>query len=772
MLVTILIAGFPADALFAGVIISNSVIGIIQEIKARRTLNNLSVLTKPHATVLRDGVEHEIPAQAVVPDDVLCLKPGNQVVVDGEVIKSEGLEINEALLTGERNPVSKISGQKVLSGSFVSSGTGLCRTTGIGSQSYAAQLAEEAKRFKLVDSKLNKDINKILHWLTVIILPVAILLCIRLLTVNNMNIMKSASVMWQEALRGTVAASVAMVPDGLVLLTSVSFLAGVIVLAKRQALAKELASVELLARVDTLCLDKTGTITTGALTLERIEPLSHFTEAEALTVLHAIATNDPAPNETMSAIHSAVTSTHSETSSKWIASKIIPFSSIRRWSATEFEEHGIYHLGAPDVLLSNTHDEHTQILKQCVKAAKRGVRVLILTRSALTHLETNLEKLPDDREPVCLIHLVDEIRDSSYETFAFFRDQNVDIKVISGDHPATVAAVAERVGIVDEHATVVDGKDLPEDPQKLADMLETHAVFGRVRPHQKQAMMHALQSKGRTVAMTGDGVNDVLALKDADMGIAMSSGASATRAVANLVLLNNDFSTLPHVLSQSRQVINNIERVANLFVTKTVYAVLLTLLVAIAGVPFPLLPRHLTVIGTFSTGVPGFFLALSANNQRVNHGFLARVLRFSLPAGVVTSATTFVLYQAVHSIDQISLEQARTCATITLLCVSLVVLLLISRPLLPWKLGLAAAMATAYLVTMLWDKPRSLFQFDIPSLALPSGETAWMLVVAAVMLGGISVWLAVQITDICYQTTIKHLRKGHLQKGHTLSGKR
>ena len=483
-----------------------------------------------------------------------------------------------------------------------------------------------------------------------------------------------------------------------------------------------------------------------------------------------------------------------------------------------FEGHGLYHLGAPDVLLSETNDDHTQILKQCVKAAKRGVRVLMLTRSTLEHksltrstlehksltrstlehkapslsgtefdgidagidalssgLESrgNHDELPDDREPVCLIHLLDEIRDSSYETFAFFRDQNVDIKVISGDHPATVAAVAERVGIVDEHATVVDGQYLPEDPQQLADMLETHSVFGRVRPHQKQAMMHALQSKGRTVAMTGDGVNDVLALKDADMGIAMNSGASATRAVANLVLLNNDFSTLPHVLSQSRQVINNIERVANLFVTKTVYAVLLTALVAIAGIPFPLLPRHLTVIGTFSTGVPGFFLALSANDQRVNHGFLARVLRFSLPAGVVTSATTFVLYQVVRSIDQISLEQARTCATITLLCVSLVVLLLISRPLLPWKFGLAAAMATAYLVTMLWDKPRSLFQLDIPSLALPSGETAWMLVVAAAMLGGISVWLAVQMTEICYRTANKrllHMRQGHPQKGHLRKG--
>ncbi len=738
MFVLIMVAGFPADALFAGVVVSNSVIGIVQELKARRTLHKLAVLSAPRARVVRDGRTQQVGTSEVVADEILELRPGDQVVVDGEVVAARGLEVDESLLTGESDPVDKAPGDGVMSGSFVNAGAGWYRATAIGADSYAARLSEEARRFKLAGSELKGGVNVILRRLTWIIPAAAVLLLARLL---------AAEERWQEALRGTVAAAVAMVPDGLVLLTSLSFITGVVALARHRALARELASVELLARVDTLCLDKTGTITTGDISFERVEPLGSATEAEATVALAALASADPAPNATLSAIAGAV----GDPPERWRLTGSVPFSSARKWAAASFEDLGTFHLGASDVLLG-AGDAGAEARARVAAASAAGKRVLVVTRSdAAAPADA---ALPADREPLCLVHLGDTLRPDAAEIFAYFRDQGVDLKVISGDHPATVAAVAHRAGITadlgaepdpsDDRAggdSVVDARCLPVDPGELADALESATVFGRVDPHQKRAMVHALQSRGRTVAMTGDGVNDVLALKDADMGIAMGTGSSAARAVAQLVLLDNRFATLPRVLAEGRRVINNIERVANLFITKASYAVLLAVLIGLSGSPFPFLPRHLTLIGTFSVGVPGFFLALAPTHRLVKPGFLRRVLRFSLPAGAVAGAATFVLYEVVRRFDGVTLGEARTAATMTLLGVGLVILVLVSRPLRPWKVGLAAAMAVSYGAAMALPFLREFFELDAPTL------TVWLCVAAAVAAGGAGTWTAVDLRE-------------------------
>ena len=744
MFVLIMVADFPADALFAGVVVSNSVIGIAQELKARRTLRKLAVLSAPRARVVRDAQALEVGTSEVVADDILELRPGDQVVVDGEVVAARGLEIDESLLTGESDPVDKAPGDGVMSGSFVNAGAGWYRATAIGADSYAARLSGEARRFKLAGSELRGGVNVVLRRLTWIIPLAAVLLLGRLLATEDR---------WQEALRGTVAAAVAMVPDGLVLLTSLSFITGVIALARRQALARELASVELLARVDTLCLDKTGTITTGEISFERVEPLGSVTGAEATEALASLASADPAPNATLATIVDAV----GRPAAGWELTGIVPFSSARKWAAASFEGRGTYHLGAPDVLLG-TGDASDAARSKAAAASADGERVLVVTRSGTA--QPPGDALPDDREPLCLVHLGDTLRSDAPEIFAYFRDQGVDLKVISGDHPATVAAVAHRAGITRNpddpgdpgepgdamasgrlHPPALDARRLPTEPGALADTLESFTVFGRVDPHQKRAMVHALQSRGRTVAMTGDGVNDVLALKDADMGIAMGTGSSAARAVAQLVLLDNRFATLPRVLAEGRRVINNIERVANLFITKAAYAVLLTVLIGVAGSPFPFLPRHLTLIGTFSVGVPGFFLALAPNHRLVKPGFLGRVLRFSLPAGTVAAAVTFALYEIVRRLDNVNLDEARTAATMTLLGLGLVILLLISRPLRPWKVGLAASMAASYGAAMALPALREFFQLDAPSLG------GWLWVFGAVVVGGVGAWQAVDLRE-------------------------
>ena len=712
----ILVAGFPKDGLFVGVVVSNAIIGVAQEIRAKRELDKLAVLSAPMARVVRDGEVFEVGVSEVVADEVLELAPGDQVVVDGVVLATSGLEADESLLTGEADPIEKEPGDELLSGSFVAAGSGRYQATRIGAESYASSLSEEAKRFSLVNSELRRGIDTVLRWLIIIIPPASALLILVLLDTEDR---------WQKALQGTVAAAVAMVPDGLVLLTSLSFVAGVMALARRRALAKELATVELLARTDVLCLDKTGTITTGHISFGAVESLPGVDPALVAAALGALAHADEAPNATMLAVRDAFPAPDSSDIGGWAPVDATPFSSTRKWSAAEFHSHGAFYFGAPDVIAG----DRPEVMDQVTVHAEAGRRTLLLAHSPEPLAG---DALPESRAPLALIMLEDTIRPDAPEILAFFREQGVSLKVISGDHTAAVAAVAHRAGIPNAHAHI-DGPDLPEDTGEMADVLAANSVFGRVTPQQKQAMVGALQSRGHTVAMTGDGVNDVLALKSADMGIAMGSGSASTRAVAQLVLLDNSFATLPEVLAQGRKVINNVERVANLFVTKAAYAVVLTVLVGIFTVEYPFLPRHLTLVGTFSIGVPGLFLALAPSTELIRPGFLPRVLRFSVPAGVLAAVASFFVYKIAprHSPDE--LAEARTVATFTLLGVGLVILVVISRPLRPWKIGLAAAMAGSYMVVMVWPWARKFFELDIPP------PWMWGPTIAAVVIAGAGV---------------------------------
>ncbi len=719
LFVLILVAGYPADALFAGVVISNSVIGVLQELRARRTLHQLELLNAPKATARRDGVDIEMAVSEVVADDVLVLKPGDQIVVDGTVSAAVGLDVDESLLTGESDAVTKQPGDDVMSGSFVSSGSGVYTATAIGADSYAAKLANEARVFKLADSELRAGVNTILRWLTFIIPPASILLLIRQLNSDEVE-------RWQDALQGTVAAAVAMVPDGLVLLTSLAFIVGVISLARRKALAKELTSVELLARVDTLCLDKTGTITTGEISYGDVRPLAGVDADYVSQALGALGASDPSPNATLAAIITAHPAPDG-----WVADEITPFSSARKWAATHFEGRGSFYIGAPEFLI---HPDDAETRALVSERADAGSRVLVLSHSDGEHQG---EQQPDVLIPLAIISLEDTVRSDAPEILEFFREQGVTIKVISGDNPSTVAAVARRAGVPESHSGT-DARTLPDfdtHAEAFGDTVQSTAVFGRVTPHQKRAMVKSLQARGHVVAMTGDGVNDVLALKDADMGIAMGDGSSSTRAVAQLVLLDNRFSTLPRVLAEGRRVINNIERVANLFITKATYAVFLTLLVGIAGSPFPFLPRQLTLIGTFSIGLPGFFLALSPNENLVRPGFLRRVLRYSIPAGIVAGTAAFVVYEVTRRMDDVQLAEARTAATVTLLGAGLVVLLAVSRPLHLWKVGLAASMAALYVIVLAFDVFRDYFELDLP------GRDAWIVTIIAAVVAGVGVWI-------------------------------
>ena len=636
--------------------------------------------------------------------------------MDGAVITSSGLEADESLLTGEADPIEKEPGDLLLSGSFVAAGSGRFQATRIGAESYASSLSEEARRFTLVNSELRRGIDTVLRWLIIIIPPASALLILVLLDTEDR---------WQNALQGTVAAAVAMVPDGLVLLTSLSFVAGVIALARRRALAKELATVELLARTDVLCLDKTGTITTGHISFGDVEILPGADPVLVASVLGAMAHADEAPNATMLAVRDAYPAPDDNGTGGWAPVGATPFSSARKWSAMEFRSYGAFYFGAPDVIAGDASD----VMNRVALHAEEGRRTLLLAKSAAPLAD---EELPENRTPLALILLEDTIRPDAPEILAFFREQGVNLKVISGDHTATVAAVAQRAGIPNAHSHM-DARELPTDTDEMASVLAENAVFGRVTPQQKRSMVDALQSRGHTVAMTGDGVNDVLALKNADMGIAMGSGSASTRAVAQLVLLDNSFATLPEVLAQGRKVINNVERVANLFVTKAAYAVLLTLLVGIFTVEYPFLPRHLTLVGTFSIGVPGLFLALAPSTELIRPGFLARVLRFSVPAGVLAAVASFFVYEIARRHDEVTLPEARTVATFTLLGVGLVILVVISRPLRPWKIGLAAAMGGSYLVVMVWPWARNFFELDAPPTWM------WIPTIAAVLIAGAAV---------------------------------
>jgi cation-transporting ATPase E len=678
LLVVILAVREYRDALFGFVLVANAAIGIVQELRAKRSLDRLAVLNAPTALVRRAGTTTEIPSRELVRDDVIELRLGDQIAVDGEVLEESGLEIDESLLTGEAEPVAKDAGDDVRSGSFVVAGSGAIQATAVGADAYAFKLSSEAKRFSLVRSELRTGINRVITWIGWLMIPTAVLLVTAQL---------SSDIGVVEAVQGSVAGLVAMVPEGLVLLTSIAFAVGATRLARKQVLTQELAAIEGLARVDVICLDKTGTLTEGALTLGTLDVLGRSRDgrADPADVLAALGGSEDHPNPSLAAIAAAYDRTPG-----WRSTGSVAFSSARKWSAAAFDGQGTWFLGAPDILL--TRAEGSDVLGEATARldgyARDGRRVLMLAASP-SGLDG--DRLPDALDPVALVVLDERLRESATGTIAYFGEQGVTVKIISGDSPVTVRAVAERVGVPGA-SDAVDARTLPDDPEELAEVLESHSVFGRVTPQQKRSMVHALQSRGHTVAMTGDGVNDTLALKDADIGVAMGTGSPAARAVARFVLLANDFSVFPSVVAEGRRVIANVERVANLFLTKTFYAVVLAMATGLFRIPFPFLPRHFTIISAITIGIPGFFLALAPNVRLARPGFLERVLRFAIPAGVVAGIATFGAYLVARGGSDADLDEARTVAVLVLFTIALWVLAYLSRPLLTWRGVLVLAM--------------------------------------------------------------------------------
>jgi cation-transporting P-type ATPase E len=705
LFVAILVIGPVQDALFGFVILINTVIGIGQELRAKQTLDRLAILGQARPRVRRDGEVAALPPAEVVLDDLVELRPGDQLVVDGVVRAATGLEIDESLLTGEADPVAKRPGDGVLSGSFVVAGAGSYRATKVGDEAYAARLAQQAGRFTLTDSRLRAGIDQLLKWITWLFAPVAALTLYGQLR-GNQSLTDTA--------RGTVAALVPMVPEGLVLLTSVAFAVGVIRLAARRCLVRELAAVEGLARVDVVCTDKTGTLTETGLRIDRLVPLDPQAPADPATALAALAAADPAPNATLRAIAEAFPDRPG-----WTVSAVAPFSSTARWSGATFAGHGSWLLGAPDVLLPARHPAAAR----ATELAGQGLRTLLLART-----DQPLAAHTDSITPVALVALAQRVRSDAGATLEYFAAQDVAVKVLSGDSPAAVGAVAAQLRLPGAESPV-DARDLPDDPAALADRLARASVFGRVNPAQKQHMVTALQADGHAVAMTGDGVNDVLALKEARIGVAMGAGSPAARAVAQIVLLDNAFAALPHVVAEGRRVIGNIERVASLFLIKTAYSTLLAVLVGAAGLPFPFLPRQLTLVGALTIGVPAFFLALAANTARAQPDLLARVLRRAVPIGTITAAMVLACYLVVRAEPGTTLTEQRTAAVLTLFLIALWALAWIARPVGWWKTGLITAMAGLFGLALVLPVGQQFFALD------PTNPTAVLTALSAAAVG-------------------------------------
>ena len=707
LFIIVLSTGSVINGAFGLLIIANSAIGIIQELRAKQTLDKLAIVGQAKPLVRRRSGTAPLAPSEVVLDDVIELGPGDQIVVDGEILEEANLEVDESLLTGEADPIAKDAGDPVMSGSFVVAGSGAYRATKVGREAYAAKLAEEASKFTLVKSELRNGINKILQFITYLLVPAGVLIIYTQLFTTDAG--------WRESVLRMVGALVPMVPEGLVLMTSIAFAVGVIRLGRKQCLVNELPAIEGLARVDVVCADKTGTLTENGM---RVSDVKNIDDLGVADVLAQLAADDARPNASMSAIAEAY-----KMPPGWTATAIAPFKSATKWSGTSYGDNGNWVIGAPDVLL----DPASPVAEEAERIGAKGLRVLLLGSSDCS---VDDARAPGTVTPAALVVLEQRVRPDARGTLDYFASQKVSIKVISGDNAVSVGAVAGSLGLEGE---TMDARKLPDQPDALAETLEEYTTFGRVRPDQKRAMVHALQSRGHTVAMTGDGVNDVLALKDADIGVAMGSGSSASRAVAQIVLLDNKFATLPYVVGEGRRVIGNIERVSNLFLTKTVYSVLLAVLVGLAGLSaklfgsdpllFPFQPIHVTIAAWFTIGIPAFVLSLAPNNERAHPGFVRRVMTSALPSGVVVGIATFTSYLLAYqgrAATETEQTQASTAALITLLVAAVWVLAVVARPYEWWRVALVAVSAAAYVVIFSVPFARELFILDPSNAAITS----------------------------------------------------
>ena len=702
--VILLLLGSWQDALFGLAAVGNAVIGVVQEYRAKRSLDRLAVLEAPLARVLRDGTVQEIPTADVVLDDVLVLRAGDQVTADASVLESGGLESDESLLTGESDPVDKDAGSEVLSGSIIVAGRGTARVVRVGADSFSSRLAADAKRFSLVNSEIRNSLNRILGWLTWALLPVALIVANGEMQARGGWEEAIASGAWTSALVGVIASVIAMVPLGLVLLSSVAFAVGGVRLAGNKVLIQELAAVEGLARVDVLCLDKTGTLTEGRIIFDGVHELAGPAEPGWEHALGWFAA-DPEANATSRCLEADF---EHDGGTPAVAS--VPFSSARKWSSVTFNgggpRTGSWILGAPEVVLGArpggavTAPAAGAVLDRTGQLAASGLRTVLLAYADGTTITVNDPTLPADVNPVVVLTFREQIRPDARQTLAYFRDEGVEMKVISGDDPRTVAAIARTVGLEVEEG--YDARKLPTDPVLLEEAMDENTVFGRVSPHQKKDMVAALQRRGHTVAMTGDGVNDVLALKEADLGIAMNSAAPATKAVARLVLLDGRFDRLPGVVAEGRRVIANIERVSKLFLSKTAYSIAIAVSFGLLNLQFPFLPRQLSFTDGLTIGIPSFFLALMANTSRYRPGFLRRSLSFAIPAGLIVGCSLLGLnlYATSSGAAGAGPASLQSASVLTLSVTGLWILTVVSRPLDAKKLAVVLAMCASFVILL------------------------------------------------------------------------
>lgn len=663
------------NMLFIFIIIANTLIGIFQEIKAKITLDKLKILTVSHVDVIRDGVKKSITVSELVKDDVILLKSGGQIPADGVILDGE-VDVNESLLTGESDSIHKMCGSKVLSGSFVTSGKAMCLLTEVGHDCYMEKLSSEAKQFKRYKTELQRNLDTILKFISIIIVPLGIILFAKQYWISGST--------YEQAALDTVAAVLGMIPEGLVLLTSVALALGAVRLARRSTLVRELFCIETLARVDTLCLDKTGTITEGHLCVQGEESVKEDVDLEQLMGRMVAALGDE--NETFQALRQ-----HYKRNQSTNTKLVLPFSSERKFSGVVFEGEGTYLMGAYQFIFPQADPA---VLEKIAEYASQGLRVLTVAHSPN---EMTDYTLAEDFEIVGFVFMTDVVRKNAPDILGYFEEQGVDLKVISGDDPVTVAAIAARAGLKDADK-YIDATTINTD-EEMEDAILKYSVFGRVTPKQKQQMVRLLKQNGRTVAMTGDGVNDVLALKDADVSIAMASGSEAAKNTANLVLLNSDFASLPHIVNEGRRVINNIKAAASMFLIKTGFSVLTALLTIIVGQNYPFQPIQLSVINGCAVAIPTMLLQLEPSFQKVNKHFFREVLRMSMPAAITITAMITIINNIGHSIGT-PREMLSTVCVLATGWVYLITLRQVYSPMTGYRKFVIYLMQTAYLVAM------------------------------------------------------------------------
>jgi cation-transporting P-type ATPase E len=717
LLLIIIALGPSVDGLFGIVLIANILVGVVQEVRAKQTLDHLSLISAATVPLIRDGRHLEVAAFDVVRGDVVGLRTGAQIVADGPVLASNELEVDESLLTGEAEPQPKAVGDELRSGSFVVAGSGWFCAERVGDTAFANALSAEARKFVPVHSELAAATDTVLRLVTWGIGPISAALLIG---------QRLGGETWRSAIFGSATGVVEIVPEGFVLLTSMTLALSVIRLGRFGILVKELAAVEGLARVNTICFDKTGTLTEGNPILGEIVVLNLDSTEEVHNILCALTLDST--NATALAIHRGAIAKQTAT----VTGHRTPFSSARKWAAietTDLDVQATWVMGAPEIVLFANESENRHVLADVERLTASGKRVLVLARTE-EHLP--IEGLPPGLRPVALVSLIELIRSDAASTLQFFAAQGVQVKIISGDNPRTVAAIARTAGManLDRINAVVDARMLLDDDH--ADQTMSSAlVVGRSTPQQKQIMVESLKAHHRTVAMTGDGVNDVLALKAADLAIAMGSGSEATRAVAQIVLVKGDFASLPGVVAEGRRVIANVERVAKLFITKTIYAGALAIASGIARIPFPFLPRQLTLVSALTIGIPGFFLAFARESPPAVAGFLRRVSIFSFPAGFTAAVATFTSYSIAFRSRHVSVAEARTIATLVLSLVGLWIVSVLARPLTKWREVLLVLITSLGLVSFSVQPIRQFWKLDYP----PSFVFTESLLIAAAAIG-------------------------------------